>query len=151
MKYFLETIIGENKEKNKPITIFFEGETASEFLLNFLQETPAWKTSYRIYVEDQTESNEEEQVNSPESTEGDSAENDSDHPFKRSVSLQSWAIIDNVLDEDWENVDLTLVTGLPISFIYNSYSPAWITRPTVERKTATGVRVVQYERDMLGY
>jgi hypothetical protein len=49
------------------------------------------------------------------------------------ILLQGWAIIDNVLDEDWKDVSLSLVSGLPISFNYDSYSPLWITRPTIQR------------------
>jgi hypothetical protein len=122
--FFLETIVGQNKEKNKIVTIFFEGKEQSEYMINFLQSVPAWKISYRIFLNDLTTLD------------------------KLEFQLQSWAIIDNVLDEDWENVDLTLVTGLPVSFIYDSYSPAWIIRPTIERKTDLGVKVVQFEKEM---
>lgn len=130
-KYFLETIVGQNKEKNKMVTIFFEGKKNSEYVLNFLQEVPAWKTSYRLFIEEKKETGEE-------------------YNFTRNAKIQGWSIIDNVLDEDWEGVDLTLVTGLPVSFIYDSYSPAWIPRPTIERKTDLGVKVVQFDRSVGG-
>jgi hypothetical protein len=137
-QFFLETIMGGSQEKNKSVTVFLEGKEPSEFLLNFLQEVPAWKTSYRLFISapKETTSAKEKKEDSPLNAE----------TFKRAVQIQGWAIIDNVLDEDWENVDLTLVTGLPVSFIYDSYSPAWILRPTVERKTETGVKVVQFDR-----
>jgi hypothetical protein len=128
-KYFLETIVGQNKEKNKMVTIFFEGKKNSEYVLIFLQEVPAWKTSYRLFIDESTES-----------------AKDSEYDYSRTAKIQGWAIIDNVLDEDWNSVDLTLVTGLPVSFIYDSYSPAWIARPTIERKTDLGVKVVQFDR-----
>lgn len=131
-KYFLETIVGQNKEKNKMVTLFFEGKKNSEYVLNFLQEVPAWKTSYRLFIEEKKEK--------------ENNESDEEYDFTRTAKLQGWSIIDNVLDEDWEGVDLTLVTGLPVSFIYDSYSPAWIPRPTIERKTDLGVKVVQFDR-----
>ena len=31
---------------------------------------------------------------------------------KRELTLQAWTIVDNVLDEDWNNVELTLISGL---------------------------------------
>ena len=142
-EYFLETVVGQNSEKNKVVTLFFEGKEESEYIINFLQEIPAWKTSYRLFIDKIVEEVAiTEEIKSKKKVELD------DSIFSTNAQLQGWAIIDNVLDEDWENVDLTLVTGLPVSFIYDSYSPAWISRPTIERKTDFGVKVVQFEREL---
>jgi hypothetical protein len=172
--YFLETIVGQNKEKNTMVTLFFEGKEKSEYIINFLQEVPAWKTSYRLFMEEASQNDSQPSLSDDKSDSADkdiaakatkqskkstkvSAEKKSAitsnadvYNFDRSAQLQGWAIIDNVLDEDWEDVDLTLVTGLPVSFIYDSYSPAWITRPTIERKTDMGVKIVQYDRAIGG-
>jgi hypothetical protein len=45
--------------------------------------------------------------------------------------LQGWAIIDNSTDHDWDNINLTLVSGQPISFIEDLYTPLYIPRPVV--------------------
>lgn len=149
LKYFLETIVGQNKEKNKTVTIFFEGKQKSEFILNFLQETPAWKTTYRVYLEEEAikveKEGKEREIKASKKSPTKKEEKIND---KKKIALQGWAIVDNPLDEDWENVDLTLVTGLPVTFIYDSYSPQWIIRPTVARKVETGVKPVQFEREM---
>jgi hypothetical protein len=63
--------------------------------------TPVWKVSYRLDL---------------------SQEN----PF-----LQGWAIVDNDSDTDWNNVELSLVTGRPVSFIQNLYPPYRVARPVV--------------------
>ena len=42
--------------------------------------------------------------------------------------------MDNTQDEDWKNVSLTLVAGLPISFIHDLYSPRYKKRPVVQVK-----------------
>ncbi len=43
--------------------------------------------------------------------------------------LQGWAIVDNDSDTDWENVELSLVTGRPVSFIQRLYAPYYLARP----------------------
>src|SRR5262249_50288535 len=50
-----------------------------------------------------------------------------------------WAVVDNTQDEDWENVELALVAGLPVSFIHDLYTPRHIRRPVVEVQETTGV------------
>ena len=46
--------------------------------------------------------------------------------------LQGWAIVDNTSDEDWTAVDLSLVSGLPVSFIEDLYTPHYSRRPVVK-------------------
>jgi hypothetical protein len=45
--------------------------------------------------------------------------------------LQGWAIVENTTDEDWENVQLSLVSGHPISFVMDLYEPLYVRRPVV--------------------
>jgi hypothetical protein len=118
LNFFLDVIKSAKSEKFRNITLFFEGSKTSEFILTFLQETPAWKMSYRIFLLDD-ESNKENK----KTTVNDENE----------ILMQGWGIIENVLDEDWEGVKLTLASGVPISFKYDSYSPLWISRPLISR------------------
>ncbi len=69
--------------------------------------TPIWKTSYRL-------------VFLPE----------------ESLLLQGTAIVDNVQDEDWEDVAVTLVSAHPISFIQPLYEPI---KPQRKRMPAQGL------------
>jgi len=50
---------------------------------------------------------------------------------KEAPFLQGWAIVDNDTDTDWELVELSLVTGKPVSFIQNLYAPYHMSRPTL--------------------
>ena len=52
------------------------------------------------------------------------------------VLLQSWAMIDNVSEEPWERVALTLATGAPLSFATDLRTPHFVPRPD-----ATGLLV----------
>jgi hypothetical protein len=63
-----------------------------------------WKTSYRLLL--------------PEVEDGEGR-------------LQGWAIVENQTDADWEGVDLTLVSGRPVSFVQDLYTPTYVDRPVV--------------------
>ncbi len=46
--------------------------------------------------------------------------------------LEGWAIVDNTTGEDWSKVQLSLVSGRPISFVSQLYAPRYITRPQAD-------------------
>src|SRR5262249_23733056 len=45
--------------------------------------------------------------------------------------LQGWAIVDNTVGEDWNDVELSLVAGAPHSFIQQISEPYYSRRPVV--------------------
>jgi hypothetical protein len=63
---------------------------------------PIWKTTYRVVLDNEGK------------------------PF-----FQGWAIVDNVSDEDWKNVQLSLISGSPVSFIQNLQKPLYRYRPII--------------------
>ena len=46
--------------------------------------------------------------------------------------LEGWAIVDNTTGEDWTKVQLSLVSGRPISFVSQLYAPKYVNRPSAE-------------------
>ena len=46
--------------------------------------------------------------------------------------LQGWASVQNTGQDDWNGVRLTLVSGRPISFIQDLYTPLYLPRPVVQ-------------------
>ena len=46
--------------------------------------------------------------------------------------LEGWAIVDNMTGEDWTKVQLSLVSGRPISFVSQLYAPKYVDRPAAE-------------------
>lgn len=72
--------------------------------VGYMLEAPIWKASYRLVRRED------------------------------GVLLQGWAHVENQLDEDWDNVSLTLVSGRPISFIQNLYDPIYVKRPEVKQE-----------------
>jgi hypothetical protein len=101
LQHLLEILISAKKKEVKRLTIFARGEGERSLLASYIVETPVWKTSYRVLLE-----------------------------RERSL-IQGWALVDNTQDEDWEDVSLTLVAGLPVSFIHDLYSPRYKRRPVV--------------------
>jgi len=47
--------------------------------------------------------------------------------------LQGWALVQNTGQDDWSDAHLSLVSGRPISFIQDLYTPLYVPRPTVQR------------------
>lgn len=77
---------------------------ARELTVGYVVEAPVWKSSYRLVLD----------------------------PHKAGEALlQGWAIVDNPTAEDWHDVELSLVSGLPISFTQNLYQPHYMRRPQV--------------------
>ncbi|MHA1378974.1 MAG: tetratricopeptide repeat protein [Candidatus Helarchaeota archaeon] len=119
LKYFLETIYTSKKRDAKSMTIFLEQKPdatgISEVSISYLHEVPSWKASYRLLQ------------------------------FPNEVVIQGFGLIDNPTDEDWDDINLILVAGLPISFIYDLYTPNYIQRPTKARRESYDITPTSYE------
>jgi hypothetical protein len=47
-------------------------------------------------------------------------------------TLEGWAMVDNTTGDDWTGVQLSLVSGRPISFVSQLYAPRYVQRPVAE-------------------
>jgi hypothetical protein len=86
----------------KTIVVTSDGASAREMLVSYTIAAPIWKTTYRVVMDSQGK------------------------PF-----FQGWAIVDNVSEEDWHNISLSLVSGSPVSFIQPIQKPFYRYRPVV--------------------
>ncbi len=103
----------------KTVSLKFVGEGEREVRVGYIQEAPVWKTSYRLVLDDENK------------------------PF-----LQGWAIVENTTEADWKDVRLSLVSGRPISFVMDLYSPLYAQRPTVVPELYASLRPRVYEQDL---
>ena len=110
LDFYLKTQLASKKKDARTFTLFTQGDGERTLRASYVLESPVWKATYRILL------------NSDESP-----------------RIQGWAVVDNTSDEDWEEVDLTLVAGLPVSFQHDLYTPRYIRRPVVEVSETTGV------------
>ena len=76
---------------------------AGTLLARYLVPAPMWKSAYRLAFTD-----------------------------KDDATIEGWAIVENKSDSDWNNVQLTVVSGQPISFISRLYEPKYIQRQDLE-------------------
>ncbi|HEX8821144.1 MAG TPA: hypothetical protein VF794_14540 [Archangium sp.] len=106
LEFYLATVLSSYKKDTKRLSVLTAGEGERELFASYVLEAPVWKTSYRILVEE------------------------GEKPL-----LQGWAVVDNTGDEDWVDVDLALIAGLPVSFVHDLYSPRYMQRPVVEVRT----------------
>jgi hypothetical protein len=113
----LAALVQARDQDKKPVTINFSGTGDRRVRLGYVVETPIWKTSYRLLLEDKPASS----------------------------KLQGWAIVENQTESDWNNISLSLVSGRPISFMMDLYQPLYATRPTVVPDLFAGFRPQVYE------
>ncbi len=95
-------VISRSRSLDKRTVTIESSGGASQVAVSYVVPTPIWKSSYRLVFS------------------GDEA------------LLEGWAIVDNTTGEDWTGVQMSLVSGLPVSFISKLYEPRYLSRPVVQ-------------------
>ncbi|NTX06551.1 hypothetical protein [Myxococcus sp. CA040A] len=121
LEFYLATVLSSYKKDSKRMSILTSGEGEREVFVSYVLEAPVWKTSYRILLDE------------------------GEPPL-----LQGWALVDNTGDEDWVDVSLALVAGLPVSFVHDLYNPRYMKRPVVEVQTEAAAAPVIPEESFGG-
>ncbi|HXM45310.1 MAG TPA: carboxypeptidase regulatory-like domain-containing protein [Bryobacteraceae bacterium] len=101
---FLDLVASAREPDTRKMVISTAGSGDRNLFVSYISEAPVWKTTYRIVLNSKTGAK----------------------PL-----LQGWAIVDNTVGQDWENVDLSLVAGAPQSFIQNLSQPYYTQRPVI--------------------
>lgn len=99
---FANATAAARRRDAKTISVTSDGDGSREMVISYTLAAPIWKTTYRVVL------------------------NSEGRPF-----FQGWAIVDNVGEEDWTNVQLTLVSGSPVSFIQPLQQPLYRHRPVI--------------------
>lgn len=120
LRQALKVLAAGHSTDKKTVTMKFLGKGEREVRIGYIQEAPVWKTSYRLVLDEKAK------------------------PF-----LQGWAIVENTTDADWKDVRLSLVSGRPISFVMDLYSPLYATRPTVVPELFASLRPQVYGQNLL--
>jgi hypothetical protein len=111
----LATLATSHDADKRTITLNFTGQGERKVRVAYLLEAPIWKTTYRLSLDQ------------------------AGKPF-----LQGWATVENATEEDWRDVRLSLVSGRPISFTMDLYTPIYIPRPREELELYASLRPPSY-------
>jgi len=101
---YLSLIASSRDQDVRRMTISTAGNGERNLYVSYISEVPIWKTTYRIVLPTKAE---------------------------KKPLLQGWAIVDNTVGEDWNDVELSLVAGAPHSFIQQLSEPFYGRRPVV--------------------
>jgi hypothetical protein len=99
---YLGLVASTRDQDVRRMTISTAGDGERTLLVTYISEVPVWKSTYRIVI-----------------------------PNEGKPLLQGWAIVDNTVGEDWDNVELSLVAGSPQSFVQELSQPYYARRPVV--------------------
>ena len=111
----LAALATNHDAQKKTVSITFEGTGSRQARVAYLMETPVWKTTYRLVLDED-----------------------------KAPYLQGWAIVENQTPQDWNNVTLSLVSGRPISFTMDLYQPLYNPRPVVQPELYANLKPQTY-------
>jgi len=101
---YLELLSTTHSTGLRHLTLDALGQGQRELWVSYISEVPVWKSTYRIVF--------------PRTANGN-------------ATMQGWAVVDNTVGADWDNVQLSLVAGAPQSFIQPLSQPLYTRRPEI--------------------
>lgn len=118
---FAHAAAAARRRDAKTIVVTSDGLGEREMVVSYTIAAPIWKTTYRVVLDDKGK------------------------PF-----FQGWAIVDNISEEDWNGIQLSLVSGTPVSFIQQIQNPVYRYRPIVPLQQDLNMRPQTYEPGEVG-
>jgi hypothetical protein len=101
---YLELLSTTHSTGLRHLTLDALGQGQRQLRVSYISEVPVWKSTYRIVF--------------PREATG-------------KATMQGWAVVDNTVGADWDNVQLSLVAGAPQSFIQPLSQPLYTRRPEI--------------------
>lgn len=102
---YLRSLNASRSREQKSVYIDSARDAARKLRVAYTIPMPVWKSSYRLVLDS-----------------GD----------KKKPVLEGWAILDNTTNEDWTRVDLSVISGRPVSFVSRLYDPKFVQRQVAE-------------------
>jgi len=106
---YLELLSTTHSTGLRHLTLDALGSGSRQLRVSYISEVPVWKATYRMVF--------------PRTSNGN-------------ATVQGWAVVDNTVGADWDNVQLSLVAGTPQSFIQPLSQPLYTRRPEIPIATA---------------
>lgn len=115
LRFFLQTSLTQDAYRQVKVRLT-PGE--HDLSVSYIAPAPTWRVSYRLLRDDSA---------------GEKA------------LLLGWGIFDNRLEEDLNEISLSLVAGMPISFVYDLYEPFTPKRPEIKEQGRVAAGPVEFE------
>jgi hypothetical protein len=115
---YLRSLNASRSREQKSVYIDSARDAARKLAVAYTIPMPVWKSSYRLVL---------------------------DSGAQKKPMLEGWAIIDNTTSEDWTRVDLSVISGRPISFISRLYEPKFMERQVGELEEERALGPVVYK------
>ena len=106
----LDAIAQHRAKDRRRIVLTARGSGKRLLRVGYVAAAPLWKSAYRLTL--------------PQ----DAA--------KASAHLQGWAVLENMSGEDWNEIELTVLSGRPVSFHQALYQAYYVNRPEVPVEVA---------------
>lgn len=100
----LDAISTHRTRDRRTLEIVSRGSGKRKVRIGYVVAAPLWKASYRLTLG------------------GDAA---------NTARLQGWAVLENMSGQDWNGVELTIVSGNPVTFRQALYTAYYVDRPEV--------------------
>jgi hypothetical protein len=122
LRFFLQVSL--TQENYRQVTVrLTPGQ--HDLSVSYIAPAPTWRVSYRLVAD-------------PDAADGPIA------------LLLGWGIFDNRLEEELNNIKLSLVAGMPISFVYDLYTPFTPERPFIEEESRVAAGPVGFQGAAVG-
>jgi hypothetical protein len=106
---YLEIVASAQNQQVRHLTLDDRGRGQRQLRVSYISEIPVWKSTYRIVFPREANGN---------------------------ATVQGWAVVDNTVGADWDNVQLSLVAGAPQSFIQPLSQQIYTRRPEIPIATS---------------
>jgi hypothetical protein len=101
----LASLLDRRERGRRTLTVHSEGEGEREVRVAYVVAVPLWKSTYRLVLPAD--------------------------PAAKQARLEGWAVIENQSGRAWSDVDLTLVSGNPVTFRQALYESYYVQRPEI--------------------
>lgn len=101
----LEIVAQSHARNRRSLKLRSTGDGSRTVRVAYVVQAPLWKSAYRLTLDPTANA--------------------------ATAKLQGWAVIENMSGQDWTDIDLTLVSGSPVTFRQALYSAYYVDRPEV--------------------
>lgn len=117
LRFFLQTALSQENYRQVNIRL---SAGDHDLMVSYVAPAPTWRVSYRLVADPTAEGG----------------------AYAR---LFGWGIFDNRIEEDLKGISLALVAGMPVSFVYDLYTPFTPSRPVISEEKRVVAKPMEFQ------